>query len=153
MLSSSEGERTTEASNDNLRFSAAEEMRSALAILRDFRIPDRLAQGPAGLAFASVRVRLLGRRYRLERGEPTPGDFSSQSLADAAGWLEAAPCTDAAELTMKALAFQGIARAAVAYAAHRNDPASLIADADALAALLCGVAADALAIAGAGGVA
>ena len=139
--------RAPRALNVNLPADVEDDLTSALAALRAFRLPGDVLPSSTGATFRSLRLALLAEHcgwYIVGRRNVT----SRQDVQRATERLGAATCTSAVDLAMKALAFRALAACPRAYAASRHDQAVLVAEAEALAGFMQHVAADALALAG-----
>jgi hypothetical protein len=134
------------AFNDNMPKALSQALSRAFDAMNGFELPNEPQRGDAARAFQGFRLPLNVQRVGLAcTGRCMPAVLAAMEQATAQ--LVAAPCSDAADFAMKALAAGAATYWAAACAAGRQDPAAMIADAEQLAELMAGLAADALGLA------
>ncbi|NNM56311.1 hypothetical protein [Acidocella sp.] len=133
--------RVCPAFNDNLPPVLAARLATAMAALRDVKLPDVRGRSGLATAFASFRLALLAQQVSSGPGGRRGGQ-SGRAVKAAAARLAAEPCASAYEYALKALAAHALAHFCIALAAKNHDPVGLIGDAEAVAQLMSGLAAD-----------
>jgi hypothetical protein len=134
-------DRAHPAFNDNLPAPLAATLATAMAALREVKLPDVRGRGALATAFASFRLALLAQQVSSGPGGRRSGQ-SGRSVKAAAARLAAEPCASAYEYALKALAAHALAHFYISLAAKNHDPAGLIGDAETVAELMSGLAAD-----------
>jgi hypothetical protein len=133
------------ASNNNIPYALASAMASSMAALRDYKTSETQRHSLVGRAFASFRLALLAEQVSAGMSG-IRNSQSRRSVEAAAATLAHAPCNSALDFAAKAIGLHALVYCSAAYAASRHDAASLISDAEAIADLAAGLAADALAL-------
>ena len=134
-------DRVRPAFNDNLPAPLAAKLATALAALRDVELPDVRGRSALATAFASFRLALLAQQVSSGAGGHR-SPHAGKAVKAAAERLAEAPCASAYEYALKALAAHALAHFYIFLAAKSHDPAGLIGDAETVAQLMSGVAAD-----------